>query len=619
MAAAREAIEDQILAKVDGTAPVPEVPAAVVVPHTTLTARHLASRFLAQATFGGNETMIDELVALNADINLAIDTWITNEAAKPATLVLPRLQTALSLGQITSIEINNQRRARNELMLNTDPLRVPDQLRQRVAYALSQILVISDNDTNVADTPDGGSSSYYDMLIRNALGNYRTLLREMTFHPMMGRYLSHYRNRKENIGAGTRPDENFAREIMQLFTIGLYDLNMDGTIRMNGTDLIESYADNDITALARVFTGCTDATSNNGSANQQDFPGRLGTDPSQYITPMRMWGRQHDFAEKRFFVGKAHARTIPANSISTASLPATIDAAAAAEVDQALDMLFNHPNTAPFVSRLLIQRLVTSNPTPAYIQRVADVFANNGSGTRGDLLAVVRAILRDSEARDPGQLAARAVHGKLREPFLRVTQIMRAFNVQVIAAPSASNAPFFWDTSFNSGIMGMYPMSSPSVFNFFSPDFEPPGVLGNANWVGPEFQILNPVFGINMPNTVRSMIESGGTTPNWTSSQVQFLPTTNGTRRGMDYVLGLATNPQALLDHLDLLLTHGQLSRAPASSTGATAGGSYDAILTALNRVNTTSAGSAAGAVARERVRTAFYLVTISPDFCIEK
>jgi uncharacterized protein (DUF1800 family) len=318
---------------------------------------------------------------------------------------------------------------------------------------------------------------------------------------------------------------------------------------------------------------------------------------------MRMWPLQHDTGAKTLLRGTV----LPA-------LPAVpTDVQALADVQAALDNLINHPNTAPFISRLLIQRLVTSNPTPAYIGRVSAVFANNGSGVRGDLFAVVRAILTDTEARDPSQLALRAGHGKLKEPFLRAAHVLRAFNVKLIAAPSTFNAPLFWDTSFSQAVMGQYPLSSPSVFNFYSPDYDPPGVITAASLVGPEFQIMNAVTGIAMPNAVRSMLESGGGTPNWTSNQVQLDPAT------MTTLMGLATSPAALLDEVDLLLTHGMLSRAPASTTGPsnTPRGTYDIILTALNQINTTTSGTTG--VARDRVRMAIYLVSYSPDFCIAK
>ena len=214
---------------------------AAVIPNTTLTADQQATRFLAQATFGPSPDALAELRQLNYDYN----GWIDREAAKSVTLAVPLLTTALGAGQITAIDKTANRKARNQVMLSA-----PDQLRQRVAYALSQIMVISDNDTNVANGLEG-SSSYYDMLARNALGNFRTLIIDVTRHPMMGRYLSHYKNRKANTASGTRPDENYAREAMQLFTIGLYALNANGTYQTAGGRPVEAYTNDDITEFAR--------------------------------------------------------------------------------------------------------------------------------------------------------------------------------------------------------------------------------------------------------------------------------------------------------------------------------------------------------------------------------
>ncbi|MFT3870922.1 MAG: DUF1800 domain-containing protein [Nibricoccus sp.] len=537
---------------------------AAVVPNTALSPDQLATRFLAQATFGPSPASLAELQALSYNF----DTWITQQAALPQTRAVDLLLAAKAADTtITSFDMYQNRRARNQVMLAGS-----DQLRQRVAYALSQILVISDNDSAVGDAQEG-SSSYYDMLARNALGNFRTLLMDVTRHPMMGRYLSHYKNRKANPTTGTRPDENYAREVMQLFTIGLYKLNADGTYQL-GTDNkpLEVYTNDDITEFARVFTGFTDDSTNNTGTGtgRLDFPSAS----ANYTVQMRMWEGQHDVAAKKLlsYTG-ATKPNLPAGQTGLV------------DVQDAINNLVEHPNTAPFISRQLIQRLVTSNPSNAYVGRVAAVFVNNGSGVRGDLLAVVRAILLDDEARNTSFIAD-AQHGKLQEPFLRLTQVMRATGYTV----TAGTLPYDFSSRFNENVMGQFPMASPSVFNFYSPDYAPAGPVATANLVAPEFQILNSVFGVAFHNSMYNFTQTnaGNFTLNLTALEA------------------LGGTPAQLIDQLDLYLTHGTMSVETRA-----------AITTAVNKV--TSAIVSAATVNITRARLALYLTTISPDFAVLK
>jgi uncharacterized protein (DUF1800 family) len=545
--------------------------ASAVTPTTSLTSDQLASRFLAQATFGPSPDSIAALTALNNDFA----AWIDLEAAKPVSSAVALLQAARVTTPALAYDRGTNRRARNELMLAGS-----DQLRQRVAYALSQIMVISDQDTNISDALEG-SSSYYDMLARNALGSYRTLLLDVTRHPMMGRYLSHYKNRKANLTTGTRPDENYAREILQLFSIGLYDLNLDGTIKTDTAGRpLESYTNEQITEFARVFTGFTDDSTNNTGTGtgRTDFPSA----PSNFTAPMRMWDLQHDTAAKTLLNYPGVRRpTLPANQTGLQ------------DVNDAIDNIVEHPNTAPFISRLLIQRLVTSNPSPAYIGRVAAVFVNNGSGVRGDLLAVVKAILLDDEARNTSVIAG-VNTGKLREPFLRVSHFLRAFRFTVVSG----TLPYDFGGSLTETTIGQYPMSSPSVFNFYSPDYEPPGPLATANLVGPEFQILNSVFAVTTPNAFYNAIQVGN--PAATPRIGQFLP---------DFTeqVTLAANPATLIDNLNLLLCHGTMSVETRA-----------ALLTALQGITPTIAGSVNN-VNIVRARMAIYHVLLSPDYAVLK
>ncbi len=535
-----------------------------VVPDTNLTSDEHASRFLAQATFGPTTESIAELRNLGYDYS----AWIDREVAKPASLAAPLVTAARDSGQVTTITNAHNRRARNQVMIAGS-----DQLRQRVAYALSQIFVISDNISAISNANEG-SSSYYDMLARNSFGTFRQLLYDVTRHPMMGRFLSHYKNRKANAAAGTRPDENYAREVMQLFSIGLYRLNADGTYQMDGSGRpLDSYTNDQITEFARVFTGFTDESANNTGTGtgRTDFPSAT----QNYTAPMRMWDPQHDTGAKNLLnYSGARKPTLPANQTGLQ------------DIDDAIDNLVEHPNTGPFIGRQLIQRLVTSNPSDGYVARVAAAFANNGRGQRGDMVAVIKAILLDQEAR---QLAfvLDPEHGKLREPFVRVTHLLRAFRFSV----SGTVLPYDFGSAVTETTIGQYPLSAPSVFNFYLPDYEPPGPIGAAGLVGPEFQILNSVFGITTPNALYNLINTSSG-----SFTLDLAPQAS-----------VSDNAGALVDNIDLLLTHGTLSS-----------GTRAQVITAVNGV-TTAMVPTGSTLALTKARLAVYLIAVSPDFAVLK
>lgn len=538
---------------------------AAVSPDATLSADEQAARFLVQATFGPTSDSIAELRQMGYNYS----AWIDAQAGKPQTKAMDILAAARAAGSISTSDKNHNRRARTQVMLTAQ-----DQLRQRMTYALSQIIVVSDADTNIANASDG-SSAWWDLLARNALGDFKSLLTDVTRSPMMGRYLSHYKNRKANTASGTRPDENYAREVMQLFTIGLYQLNANGTYVTDGSGRpLETYTNDNITEFARVFTGFTDESTNNTGtgSGRTDFPSAT----ANYISPMRMWELQHDTAAKTLLTyAGARKPNLPANQ------PGLTD------VSDALDNLIEHPSCAPFISRLLIQRLVTANPSDGYVGRVAAVFANNGAGARGDLLAVAKAILLDSEARSLSMLTD-AEHGKLQEPFLRLTQLLRAgkFTINAGTTVIPYDLGAFSETS-----MGQFPLGSPSVFNFYSPDYEPPGVIQTARLVGPEFQILNAVTAIAFPNAVYTLIYSG----------------TGNMRLDLSAQETLAATPGALIDNLDLLLTRGTLSADNRTK-----------ILTAVNGI-TAGMVPSGSTLNRERARMAYYLVALSPEFAVLK
>jgi Protein of unknown function (DUF1800)/FG-GAP-like repeat len=366
----------------------------------TVSAKADASHFLAQATFGPRMSEIDALS------QSSFDAWLTTQFAKPQTLHLPPVTAYL----LTLPEADRRGQTAFYWTMWKNFSTADDQLRQRIAYSLSQIFVISVQ-SDLAFGQPRGPANYLDVLGANAFGNYRTLLEQVTYSPMMGLYLSSLRNRKGDPATGRVPDENYAREVMQLFSIGLYELNQDGTLKLDGAGKpIETYDNDDVSGIAKVFTGLswagpdtTDARFNGGPTG--------GADPDREIKPMQAYNQFHAPEEKRFLTAVIPQRATPDTN---------------ADIRIALDTLFNHPNVGPFFGKQMIQRLVKSNPSPAYVSRVAAAFANNGSGVRGDMKAVIRAVLLDPEARSP--VARTYTSGKLREPVVRFVQWMRAFN-----------------------------------------------------------------------------------------------------------------------------------------------------------------------------------------------
>ena len=401
-----------------------------------------------------------------------------------------------------------------------------DQLRQRMAFTLSEIFVIS-LDSSLSFPYPRGTAQYMDTLGDKAFGNYRDLLEAVTYSPMMGRYLSSLGSAKENLTTGSTPDENFAREVMQLFTIGLYQLNLDGSNRLDGNGKpIETYSNADVAGLAKTFTGIS--WSGPDTSNTRFYGGNA--DPDRQIKSMQAYDQYHSISQKQFL-----GVTIPAQTV----------AATNADVRIALDTLFNHPNVGPFFTKQLIQRLVTANPSPSYVARVASVFNNNGAGVRGDLKAVIKAVLLDPQARDLANVTARS--GKLREQVVRLVQWMRAFN-----ARSSDGRFLLSTTSDPAAQLGQSPLRSPSVFNFFRPGYIPPNSkAGAVGLVSPEAQITSETSVAGYLNYMRSNISSGiGTS-------------TNGIRDIQpDYSaeIALATDPDKLVDRVNLLLAAGRLS-----------------------------------------------------------
>ena len=532
-----------------------------------------AGRLLSQASFGAKDEDI------SAVQSAGLRGWIDQQMAIPVTTPthfdhmnarLPELQ-AINAGATLSA---NQFYESFWLQAATRP----DQLRQRVTFALSQIFVISLADSNIDPR---GAASYYDMLSRNAFGNFRTLLGDVTMHPQMGIYLTYRGNQREDANGTRTPDENYSREVMQLFTIGLYELNADGTLRLDGQARpIPTYTATDISQLAKVFTGLswyhptpTNSTFTGGNAN-----------PDRHWRPMVRYPQFYSISQKRFLT-----TTIPATTTATA-------ASMEAELNTALDALFNHPSTGPTFARGMIQRLVTSNPSPAYVGRVAAVFANNGNGVRGDMAAVIRAILLDAEARDAANISA-ASFGKIREPIVRNANWLRTFG-----ATSQSGDWLITSTSANTSL-GQSPLTSPSVFNFYRPGFVPAGTsqLGQRGLLAPEMQIVDEITTAGYINIMQNWIDQGiGSTPPGGSGR--------DVRVAYTAEVALADNVSGLIDRMDRLLLSGQMSS-----------GLRQRMTTALNGIALTGTQTQIDTARLNRAKLAVFMTMTSNDYIVQR
>ncbi len=463
-----------------------------------------AARFLAQAAFGGTPA---EVAALQSQ---GIEAWLNDQFNRPRST--SHWDWMVANGYAITDNRNSFQGVDNTLWRKL--MESPDVLRQRVVLALSELFVIS-----MAGLPIAwrgmAVAAYVDVLETHAFGNYRSLLEAVTLSVGMGSYLNMRGNQKAD-GKGREPDENYAREVMQLFTIGLVQLQPDGTPKTANGQPLETYTPDDIRGLARVFTGWD----NDRPSNDR---------PDHAARPMVFTASRHS-PEAKSFLG--------------VNLPAGTDGPA--ELKVALDTLAGHPNVGPFVGRQLIQRLVTSNPSAAYVGRVAAAFANNGQGVRGDLQAVVRAILTDPEALSPSTAPG---GGKLREPVVRLVQWARTFS-----ATSPTGRWNVGDTSSPSTRLGQSPLRSPSVFNFFRPGYVPPGTaMGQAGQVAPEFQITNESSVVGYVNWMQSVVPNG--VGEVKSTYADWLP--------------LATDAAGLVDGLNTVLAAGQLGTASRNTVVA--------------------------------------------------
>ncbi|MEM9738685.1 MAG: DUF1800 family protein [Pseudomonadota bacterium] len=488
-------------------------------PITDIETESDAVRFLNLSTFGANQTMINNLVQSGS-----ASDWVAGELSRAATLYLPQVVP------LTPADDNDSENFFSDVVWQS-MIQNTDQLRTRMTFALSQIVVA--NGDSVGGINSRATAFYADALARNAFGNYRDVLQDVTYTPLMAEYLTYMRNRKGDESRGRMPDENYAREIMQLFTIGLVELNMDGTPKLDtqGNE-IETYTNEDIVGLARVFTGLSEK----GGDFYRDH------DIDSEYTSLVMYADQHSPLEKSFLGTTIAAGTPGDESIS-----------------MALDTLFSHPNVAPFISRQLIQRFTSSNPPPAYVERVATAFANGqftyedgrqfGTGQRGDLAATIAAILLDEYVLN-GAVADDEMYGKVREPVINFIHWARAFNVTEV---DPDNEFMLRDTGSPSEDLGQHPFESPSVFNFFRPGFVPPGTeAGGQGMTVPEFQVINTGASIGYINFMTRFVFDDTPSP---ERNTTFNP---------DYAeqLALADQPEALASHLNMLLTGGRMSEA---------------------------------------------------------
>jgi uncharacterized protein (DUF1800 family) len=563
-----------------GTIAPPAAPPGTVATVPTVekpASREQAARFLTQATFGPTDADVDRVMAIG------YAAWIDEQLARPA--VSHRANWDAAHAAIKAA--NPSGGAGQDQVLESfwkQALTGEDQLRQRFVYALSQIFVISMQDSSVGDNPRA-VAAWLDMLAERSQGSYRELLEAVSRHPLMGLYLSHMRNQKADPRTGRVPDENYAREVMQLFSIGLVELNPDGSARSVAGKPVETYGPADIAGLAKVFTGwswdCPDWPDNScffgGSANGS-------SDPDRSFKSMLGYPQYHAKEEKSFL-----GTTIAAQTTADPQ----------ASLNTALATLAAHPNVGPFIGRQLIQRLVGSNPSPQYVAAVAAAFKSNG----GDMKAMLKAVLMHPEARRMS-----ATDGKLREPVLKLSAFLRAF------AFASDTGSFRVGNTDNAGsALGQTPMRSPSVFNFYRPGYVPPGTeAGAAALAAPEMQIAHETSAAGYVNFMRDNIASG---------VGQFNATVNGValnRRDLqaDFSaeLALAEQPAALVERVDARLMGGGM---PAELKAEIQGAVEKIAVPVLN-----ATGSNQKQVAdarRARVNAAIFLAVISPEYQVQK
>jgi uncharacterized protein (DUF1800 family) len=523
-----------------GSAEIPAAPGFNNFPKATNAPE--AARFLQQAQFSSTPTEIAGVTSAD------YAAWLQKEFDKPIDQTAWDWLESRGYG----VEANAAKYVYNneigEYAVWKQLLSAPDAMRKRIALALSEFFVVSFQSMEI-DWRGYTIAAYWDILNKYAFGNFRNLLEEVTLSPAMGHYLNIRGNQKEDPAKGRLPDENYAREVMQLFTIGLYELNLDGSVKTNNGKGIESYGADDVSQLARVFTGY--------DFDYKTYGNFSGVFPGYSIL-------RREYARQRMGYDATKHSTLPVKCTSYINIPA--GATGPQSLKLALDGLFNHPNAGPFFAKQMIQRLVTSNPSPAYVARVASAFNNNGAGVRGDLKAVWTAMLLDDEARDPKK-AADVGFGKVREPIVRFVQWGRSFGVK-----SLQNSWKIGNQSNSQYALGQSPFQSPSVFNFFRPGYVPAGTeLASRGATAPEMQLVNETTVGGYINYMSNRIRRGLETPEPTQAEPLYTNYTIDIVADYSAELALITNTdltdakttpvaKALTDRLNLILCAGQMS-----------------------------------------------------------
>jgi uncharacterized protein (DUF1800 family) len=577
-----------------------------------------SSRFLSQATLGAKYADIQSLQTTG------LESWLNTQLNLPYTFNLKNYVTGLHQYKVDSINatppIPSPLNQLKDVFIDDWAFDVAwfqgsmtsaDQLRWRVGMALSEIFVTSR--ISAFDNNPYALGSYYDVLNKNAFGNYRSLIDSISYHPTMGVYLTYLNNHATDTTGGKKvfPDENYAREIMQLFSIGLYELNIDGTERKDANNRsIPTYTNNDISNLAKVFTGLTWSHSrflgDDRNVDLWSYTRRMkimAIDSSdkynRWWLPPAQWRivNGHETGTKTFL-----GQTIP-NRTSANGRPINVDL----DISDALNILFNHPNVGPFISRRLIQQLVTSSPSPAFISRIATVFNNNGLGVRGDMKAVIRAILLDAEARDCCGDKGIYTYGHLRSPFLRYMNLVKGLNLT-----SPTNV-------YRNVMVDLYdrieqkPLYSPSVFNFYSPNYVPDGPLSLRGKAAPEFQMLNSLSFANYMNGLHKWIINNDVNEYYGLFNTETYKSAQDPSFDLTAEYPLATDLRLMefLDKYNLILAQGSVTRAH-----------INVIANAVKRMpityNTTTLVPDPD-LSNRRLRMALFLIMVSPDYLINR
>jgi uncharacterized protein (DUF1800 family) len=557
-----------------GTDPGPGPGTVITGPHTDAE----AARFLQRAQFSSTTQEISDLRAVG------YTQWLTNQITSPRSGITGwDWLEARGYGVVDSHQYFLQFYP-IDYMIGNQLLSGPDMMRKRMALALSELFVASFVNTSFT-WYSHAYADWWDMLMRNASGNFRQLLEDVTLHPAMGVFLNTRGNQKEDPATGRMPDENYAREVMQLFSLGVHELNLDGTPKTDGNGQpVDTYTQDDVTNLARVFTGW-DLDLSDGQGFIDPVLNRYYWSKDFACKPMALNASRHSNLEATFL-----GVTVPANTPGLEALRI------------AMDTLFNHPNVGPFFSRQMIQRLVTGNPSPSYVARVASKFNDNGSGVRGDLRAVWAAILLDEEALGAQSLQS-PTFGKLREPMVRFIQWARTFGVTSIAGS--------W--KFRGGTLqtelAQGPLRAPSVFNFFRPGYVPPGTaLSALGATSPEFQLINEITVCNYINVMAFYIRNGMNVADPNQTHL----TLGSTNWVFDIVpdyqqeLSLVTDATALINHLSLVLCANQLSSA-----------NKQVMVTALEASPVTTASSEE--IKLDRIAAAILMIMASAEYIVQK